>query len=70
MRNMTTFIGIDLAWQSDKNHTGIVVAYGDEAGATAEAAVPAARATFNTDQPPTAVFQKALAAFPQSSLSR
>lgn len=34
----TTFIGIDLAWQSDKNHTGIVVARGDESGATADVA--------------------------------
>lgn len=34
----TTFIGIDLAWQSDKNHTGIVVARGDDSGATAERA--------------------------------
>ena len=33
-----TFIGIDLAWQSDKNHTGIVVARGDDRGATAEVA--------------------------------
>ena len=34
----TTFIGIDLAWQSDKNHSGIVVARGDDSGATAERA--------------------------------
>lgn len=31
----TTFIGIDLAWQSDRNHSGIVVARGDDSGATA-----------------------------------
>ena len=35
---ITTFVGIDLAWQSDKNHSGIVVARGDDSGATAERA--------------------------------
>ncbi|HXI14537.1 MAG TPA: DUF429 domain-containing protein [Thermoanaerobaculia bacterium] len=35
---ITTFIGIDLAWQSDKNHTGIVVARGDDSGAIADVA--------------------------------
>lgn len=34
----TTFIGIDLAWQSDKNHSGIVVTRGDDSGAIAESA--------------------------------
>jgi hypothetical protein len=34
----TTFIGIDLAWQSDRNHSGIVVAQGDDSGATADVA--------------------------------
>jgi predicted RNase H-like nuclease len=30
---ITTFIGIDLAWAADRNHTGIVVLRGDERGA-------------------------------------
>ena len=30
----TTFIGVDLAWQSDKNHSGIAVLRGDSSGAT------------------------------------
>jgi predicted RNase H-like nuclease len=30
----TTFIGVDLAWQSAKNHTGVAVARGDVQGAT------------------------------------
>ena len=34
----TTFIGIDLAWQSDKNHSGIVVSRGNDDGAIAELA--------------------------------
>lgn len=29
----TTFIGVDLAWQSDKNHSGVVVARGSVDGA-------------------------------------
>lgn len=29
-----TFIGVDLAWQSDKNHSGIAVLRGDNNGAT------------------------------------
>ena len=35
MDSSVTFIGIDLAWQSDKNHSGIVVARGDANGAMA-----------------------------------
>lgn len=31
---LTTFIGVDLAWQSDKNHSGIVVSRGSEEGLT------------------------------------
>lgn len=31
---MPTFIGIDLAWQSDKNHSGAAVLYGDRSGVT------------------------------------
>ena len=35
MRNIeTTFIGVDLAWQSATNHTGIAVARGNACGAT------------------------------------
>jgi predicted RNase H-like nuclease len=30
----TIFIGVDLAWQSDKNHSGIVVLQGDSQGVT------------------------------------
>jgi predicted RNase H-like nuclease len=30
---ISTFIGIDLAWQSDKNHSGIMVMEGDKNGA-------------------------------------
>jgi predicted RNase H-like nuclease len=33
----TTFIGVDLAWKSEGNHSGIVVARGDARGATMEA---------------------------------
>jgi predicted RNase H-like nuclease len=31
---VTTFVGIDLAWQSDKNHTGIAAFRGDASGAS------------------------------------
>ncbi len=30
----TTFMGVDLAWQSDKNHSGIAILRGDSRGAT------------------------------------
>ena len=33
VHHSTTFIGIDLAWRSEKNHSGIVVAKGDRSGA-------------------------------------
>lgn len=32
-RQATTFIGVDFAWQSERNATGIAVAHGDERGA-------------------------------------
>lgn len=31
---MTTFIGVDLAWRSDRNHSGIAVLQGDSASAS------------------------------------
>ena len=31
---VTTFIGVDLAWQTDKNHSGIAVLHGNTNGAT------------------------------------
>lgn len=34
MTSATTFIGVDLAWQSERNATGIVVARGEEGAAT------------------------------------
>ena len=33
MTFLTTFIGVDLAWKSDKNHSGVVVARGSADGA-------------------------------------
>ena len=33
----TTFIGVDLAWQSDKNHSGLAVLHGDRSGASLSA---------------------------------
>lgn len=37
----TSFVGVDLAWQSDSNPSGVVAALGDSAGAEVVAAEPA-----------------------------